>query len=188
MERCAFQFVLGLLLTFAVSTFSIAEEELSVDLGVSVIHQKLVSAISNRFGLQAVETKGDGHQTAQTSAFLFAADKSLRTPQIFATIGVQTLMAPGTGAGPFIAVSFAAVPRLQTKGITSDRLMEFCNQWNLSPYPIRLAVVDGRLTSLAVMVLEPGVALTFTQTQREFTRVLQSVPRVLLELRRNGLI
>jgi len=168
---------------------AVAEETLSVGLSVSKIHERVVALVSKRYSLEGHEAKNEEARMAHTTAFFFAADPVLKTPQILVTVGVQQLIAPGSKAGPYIAVSFGAVPRLKVEdALDPNRLLKFCNQWNLSPYPVRLVVVDGNLTILSVVVIEPGVALSATQIQREFTRVLQSVPRIMLELRRNALI
>lgn len=180
--------IFATLLASLSTSSAVASELISVELGIDAIHDRIVSLIEDRYELRAVETKGEQTDTMRSTSFLFAADLALRTPQILTTVGVQVLTAPGSNAGPFIAISFSAVPHLPKKVIKFDRLIEFCNRWNLSPYPIRLAVGNGHLTSLSIKVIEPDVTLSSRQLEREFHRVLQSVPRVLLELRLNHLI
>lgn len=166
----------------------VANDEVSVDLGVSAVHERVVTIVKDHYGLHEVEQKVEKSQKVKTASFLFSADPALKTPEILATISVQALATSDTDKAPFIAISFSALPRITIDAPESSELSAFVNRWNLSPYPVRLAILAGHLTSLSVIVIEPGVSLSADRIQREFSWVLQSVPRILYDLRGSGLL
>lgn len=170
------------------ATYGASDGPISVALGVEGVHARAVDVIKDRFGLKELTTKKPSDQEGRMTAFIFAADPKARLPEILVTIGVQALILSKTKRVPYIAISFNAMPRLVLRSADQDRLLAFCNQWNQSPFPVRLSVVDGQLASISVIVVEEGVTLTAVQLQREFVRVLQSIPRILLELHRSRLL